>query len=318
MSADGRRTVVVTGASAGLGYHAAEQLAASGHRVVLATRDRARAAAAEQQHPPARGRCVVGARAPRPRRPRLRPCRRRRARGPRTGRRRRGREQRRSRGCLDREHDRTGHRAADRHEPPRALRLDGADDAAARTACRPRRAPRVHRAPVGPARPGRPVPRRPVLQLPAVRPQQARRDAVRLRTRPAAGGRRLVRRQRRRTPRPVARRALTGSDRTSRRHVRNPRGPGRHSACTRRARTSAPSRSSTLRSPRACARGSTGARPGGCSCAVAASGPAEPRAHDRTLAAQLWTASERAFRGRVRSRRTRLTPDSRADVGPLS
>ncbi|MBF4604232.1 SDR family NAD(P)-dependent oxidoreductase [Curtobacterium sp. VKM Ac-2884] len=48
MSADGRRTVVVTGASAGLGYHAAEQLAASGHRVVLATRDRGRAAAAER------------------------------------------------------------------------------------------------------------------------------------------------------------------------------------------------------------------------------------------------------------------------------
>lgn len=42
-----RRTVVVTGASAGLGYHAAEQLAAAGHRVVLATRDRSRAAAAE-------------------------------------------------------------------------------------------------------------------------------------------------------------------------------------------------------------------------------------------------------------------------------
>ena len=42
-----RRTVVVTGASAGLGYHAAEQLAAAGHRVVLATRDRTRAAAAE-------------------------------------------------------------------------------------------------------------------------------------------------------------------------------------------------------------------------------------------------------------------------------
>lgn len=40
MSADGARTVVVTGASAGLGYHAAEQLAAAGHRVVLATRDR--------------------------------------------------------------------------------------------------------------------------------------------------------------------------------------------------------------------------------------------------------------------------------------
>ncbi|MBF4614623.1 SDR family NAD(P)-dependent oxidoreductase [Curtobacterium sp. VKM Ac-1376] len=46
MSADDRRTVVVTGASAGLGYHAAEQLAAAGHRVVLATRDRERAAAA--------------------------------------------------------------------------------------------------------------------------------------------------------------------------------------------------------------------------------------------------------------------------------
>ncbi|QQD74907.1 SDR family NAD(P)-dependent oxidoreductase [Curtobacterium sp. YC1] len=48
MSADGRRTVVVTGASAGLGYHAAEQLAAAGHRVVLATRDRGRAEAAER------------------------------------------------------------------------------------------------------------------------------------------------------------------------------------------------------------------------------------------------------------------------------
>ncbi|QCR43606.1 short-chain dehydrogenase [Curtobacterium sp. SGAir0471] len=52
MSADtpapGRRTVVVTGASAGLGYHAAEQLAAQGHRVVLATRNPDRAAAAER------------------------------------------------------------------------------------------------------------------------------------------------------------------------------------------------------------------------------------------------------------------------------
>jgi NAD(P)-dependent dehydrogenase (short-subunit alcohol dehydrogenase family) len=48
MSADGARTVVVTGASAGLGYHAAEQLAAAGHRVVLATRDRARSEAAER------------------------------------------------------------------------------------------------------------------------------------------------------------------------------------------------------------------------------------------------------------------------------
>jgi NAD(P)-dependent dehydrogenase (short-subunit alcohol dehydrogenase family) len=48
MSADGARTVVVTGASAGLGYHAAEQLAAAGHRVVLATRDRRRAEAAER------------------------------------------------------------------------------------------------------------------------------------------------------------------------------------------------------------------------------------------------------------------------------
>jgi len=47
MSAD-RRTVVVTGASAGLGYFAAEQLAASGHRVVLATRNATRAAAAER------------------------------------------------------------------------------------------------------------------------------------------------------------------------------------------------------------------------------------------------------------------------------
>ncbi|WIB76008.1 SDR family NAD(P)-dependent oxidoreductase [Curtobacterium sp. MCPF17_002] len=43
-----RRTVVLTGASAGLGYHAAEQLAAAGHRVVLATRDTTRAAAAER------------------------------------------------------------------------------------------------------------------------------------------------------------------------------------------------------------------------------------------------------------------------------
>jgi NAD(P)-dependent dehydrogenase (short-subunit alcohol dehydrogenase family) len=49
MSAEsGRRTVVVTGASAGLGYHAAEQLAAAGHRVVLAIRDTTRAAAAER------------------------------------------------------------------------------------------------------------------------------------------------------------------------------------------------------------------------------------------------------------------------------
>ncbi|MBT1677183.1 SDR family NAD(P)-dependent oxidoreductase [Curtobacterium aurantiacum] len=48
MSADDRRTVVVTGASAGLGYHAAEQLAAAGHRVVLATRDGDRAASAER------------------------------------------------------------------------------------------------------------------------------------------------------------------------------------------------------------------------------------------------------------------------------
>lgn len=47
MSAD-RRTVVVTGASAGLGYFAAEQLAAAGHRVVLATRSATRAAAAER------------------------------------------------------------------------------------------------------------------------------------------------------------------------------------------------------------------------------------------------------------------------------
>lgn len=47
MSAD-RRTVVVTGASAGLGYFAAEQLSAAGHRVVLATRSATRAAAAEQ------------------------------------------------------------------------------------------------------------------------------------------------------------------------------------------------------------------------------------------------------------------------------
>ncbi|ROP66668.1 SDR family NAD(P)-dependent oxidoreductase [Curtobacterium sp. PhB115] len=48
MSTEPVRTVVVTGASAGLGYHAAEQLAAAGHRVVLATRDRDRAAAAER------------------------------------------------------------------------------------------------------------------------------------------------------------------------------------------------------------------------------------------------------------------------------
>lgn len=49
MSGDaGRRTVVVTGASAGLGYHAAEQLAAQGHRVVLATRNPDRGLAAER------------------------------------------------------------------------------------------------------------------------------------------------------------------------------------------------------------------------------------------------------------------------------
>lgn len=44
----GPRTVVVTGASAGLGYQAAEQLAVGGHRVVLATRDSGKAAAAER------------------------------------------------------------------------------------------------------------------------------------------------------------------------------------------------------------------------------------------------------------------------------
>ncbi|WFR66257.1 SDR family NAD(P)-dependent oxidoreductase [Curtobacterium flaccumfaciens] len=51
MSADprsGARTVVVTGASSGLGYFAAEQLAAAGHRVVLATRNADRAASAER------------------------------------------------------------------------------------------------------------------------------------------------------------------------------------------------------------------------------------------------------------------------------
>ncbi|WIE74271.1 SDR family NAD(P)-dependent oxidoreductase [Curtobacterium sp. MCSS17_007] len=42
------RTVVVTGASAGLGYHAAEQLAARGYRVVLGTRNAERGAAAER------------------------------------------------------------------------------------------------------------------------------------------------------------------------------------------------------------------------------------------------------------------------------
>jgi NAD(P)-dependent dehydrogenase (short-subunit alcohol dehydrogenase family) len=42
MSAD-RRRVVVTGATAGLGFFAAEQLAAQGHRVVLAARDPERA-----------------------------------------------------------------------------------------------------------------------------------------------------------------------------------------------------------------------------------------------------------------------------------
>ncbi|PYY45784.1 SDR family NAD(P)-dependent oxidoreductase [Curtobacterium sp. MCBD17_023] len=47
-SDDARRTVVVTGASAGLGYQAAEQLAAAGHRVVLATRNPEKATAAEQ------------------------------------------------------------------------------------------------------------------------------------------------------------------------------------------------------------------------------------------------------------------------------
>ncbi|MBT2503228.1 SDR family NAD(P)-dependent oxidoreductase [Curtobacterium sp. ISL-83] len=47
-ASSGRRTIVVTGASAGLGYHAAEQLAALGHHVVLATRDAGRAAAAER------------------------------------------------------------------------------------------------------------------------------------------------------------------------------------------------------------------------------------------------------------------------------
>ncbi|PZE67475.1 MULTISPECIES: SDR family NAD(P)-dependent oxidoreductase [unclassified Curtobacterium] len=48
VSGDRQRTVVVTGASAGLGYQAAEQLAAAGHRVVLATRNREKAAAAER------------------------------------------------------------------------------------------------------------------------------------------------------------------------------------------------------------------------------------------------------------------------------
>jgi NAD(P)-dependent dehydrogenase (short-subunit alcohol dehydrogenase family) len=42
MSAD-RRRVVVTGATAGLGYFAAERLASQGHRVVLAARDGGRA-----------------------------------------------------------------------------------------------------------------------------------------------------------------------------------------------------------------------------------------------------------------------------------
>jgi NAD(P)-dependent dehydrogenase (short-subunit alcohol dehydrogenase family) len=42
------QTVVVTGASAGLGYQAAEQLAAAGHRVVLAARNPEKAAAAER------------------------------------------------------------------------------------------------------------------------------------------------------------------------------------------------------------------------------------------------------------------------------
>ena len=45
----GRRTVVVTGASAGLGYQAAQQLAAAGHRVVLATRNPEKAVAAERR-----------------------------------------------------------------------------------------------------------------------------------------------------------------------------------------------------------------------------------------------------------------------------
>ena len=68
----GRRTVVVTGASAGLGYHAAEQLAAAGHRVVLATRDRAPGgSAAERSIRRHVRRGVARARAPRPRRPRL-------------------------------------------------------------------------------------------------------------------------------------------------------------------------------------------------------------------------------------------------------
>jgi NAD(P)-dependent dehydrogenase (short-subunit alcohol dehydrogenase family) len=49
VSDDGPRTIVVTGANAGLGYHAAEQLAAAGHRVVLATRNPDRAAAAEHR-----------------------------------------------------------------------------------------------------------------------------------------------------------------------------------------------------------------------------------------------------------------------------
>ncbi|MDY1004268.1 SDR family NAD(P)-dependent oxidoreductase [Curtobacterium sp. CFBP9011] len=48
-AADGPRTVVVTGASAGLGYQAAQQLAAAGHRVVLATRNPEKAVAAERR-----------------------------------------------------------------------------------------------------------------------------------------------------------------------------------------------------------------------------------------------------------------------------
>ncbi|KQO64778.1 SDR family NAD(P)-dependent oxidoreductase [Curtobacterium sp. Leaf261] len=48
MSAESHRTVVVTGASAGLGYFASEQLAAAGHRVVLATRNPTKAQAADR------------------------------------------------------------------------------------------------------------------------------------------------------------------------------------------------------------------------------------------------------------------------------
>ncbi|MEG8036287.1 SDR family NAD(P)-dependent oxidoreductase [Sphingomonas sp. LR61] len=176
----------------------------------------------------------------------------------------------------------------------------------------------VDRTPVGQPRHGRPVPRRPLLQLPAVRPQQARGDAVRLRTCPAVGGCGLVRRQRGRAPRTVARRALAGA-------------PGRRTVTpgTRvdpaGAASVRPGQGRRCRTPRArCGRrgralgGVLGPGRVDAAARTRSRGPcraARPRPDRRRSALDGQRAS---FRGRVRSRRTRLTTDSRADVGPLS